>query len=150
MTVNASDSPTLLETQDVDRRGRAVLRGEQGWSGLVVRAVIPWQVQILEDVDFRRTRQTRRVVMPAGARLEGSILPRSIGKLELPLVLWSTSRPGRPLRPLVNFGYTYFFRLGFLDGRAGLLYCLLQLTYQIHIVVKAGESQQRNGHHRKG
>ena len=29
------------------------------------------------------------------------------------------------LRPLLLFAYKYFFKLGFLDGKAGLIYCFL-------------------------
>jgi glycosyltransferase involved in cell wall biosynthesis len=49
-----------------------------------------------------------------------------------------------PLRPLVNFFYTYFVRLGFLDGKAGLVYCLLRLAHDIHILAKAAEHEHRD------
>jgi len=35
-----------------------------------------------------------------------------------------------PARPLVRFIYQFFFRLGFLDGKAGLEYCLLIARYE--------------------
>ncbi len=52
------------------------------------------------------------------------------------------------LRPLLMFIYTYFFRFGFLDGRAGLMFALLRTSHEIHNVVKVAEvdliSQRRN------
>ena len=34
-----------------------------------------------------------------------------------------------PMRPLVRFVYAYFLRLGFLDGRPGLVFCTLLAFY---------------------
>ncbi len=44
-----------------------------------------------------------------------------------------------PFRPLVKFLYLYAFHQGFLDGRAGLDYCLLQSFYEYLIALKARE-----------
>lgn len=44
-----------------------------------------------------------------------------------------------PLRPLTRFLYTYMIRRGFLDGYPGLLYCLLRVAHDIHIVAKLAE-----------
>ena len=44
-----------------------------------------------------------------------------------------------PLRPLLKFVLTYFARLGFLDGRAGLKYAILQAIYEYLIVLKTTE-----------
>jgi glycosyltransferase involved in cell wall biosynthesis len=44
-----------------------------------------------------------------------------------------------PARPLAKFLYLYMLRGGFLDGRAGLAYCLLQAFYELMIVLKAEE-----------
>ena len=41
-----------------------------------------------------------------------------------------------PFRPVLFFLYSYFFRLGFLDGRAGLEFCLLKAVYQRMILAK--------------
>ncbi len=49
-----------------------------------------------------------------------------------------------PCRPLVRFLYMYGFRLGFLDGRAGLTYCLLLASYELMIEVKVAELRRRN------
>lgn len=44
-----------------------------------------------------------------------------------------------PLRPLIKFFALYFLRLGFLDGRCGLRYSILQAFYEYLIVLKVGE-----------
>lgn len=48
-----------------------------------------------------------------------------------------------PLRPLVKFAYLYVVRRGFLDGRAGLTYALLQSIYEYFIVLKTRELAAR-------
>lgn len=47
-----------------------------------------------------------------------------------------------PARPLLKFILLYIAKLGFLDGRAGLTYCLLQSIYEYMIVLKTHELQQ--------
>ncbi len=44
-----------------------------------------------------------------------------------------------PLRPLIRFIYAYIFRLGFLDGMAGLYFCGLLAFYEFLIDAKAYE-----------
>ncbi len=44
-----------------------------------------------------------------------------------------------PCRPLLVFCYLYFFRLGFLDGFAGLTYCRLRAIYEYMIDLKVKE-----------
>jgi glycosyltransferase involved in cell wall biosynthesis len=44
-----------------------------------------------------------------------------------------------PARPLFKFVMTYIARRGFLDGRAGLAYSILQAFYEYMIVLKTGE-----------
>jgi len=44
-----------------------------------------------------------------------------------------------PMRPLLRFFYMYVFRLGFLDGLAGLTYCRLMATYEFMIHCKIRE-----------
>lgn len=46
-----------------------------------------------------------------------------------------------PFRPLIRFIYSYFFRLGFLDGRAGFYFCGLLAFYEFLINAKAFEIQ---------
>lgn len=48
-----------------------------------------------------------------------------------------------PLRPLTRFCFTYFLRLGLLDGRRGLQFCLLRFAHDIHIVSKLAEHRYR-------
>lgn len=44
-----------------------------------------------------------------------------------------------PGRPFLKFVYLYFFKLGFLDGRAGFTYCVLQAIYEYLIDLKMWE-----------
>jgi glycosyltransferase involved in cell wall biosynthesis len=46
-----------------------------------------------------------------------------------------------PFRPLVLFLYLYVFRLGFLDGAIGFIFCCLRAVQQFHIDVKIKEIQ---------
>ncbi len=50
-----------------------------------------------------------------------------------------------PFRQLVKFCYMYFFKLGFLDGRAGFTYCVLIAFYEYLIAAKARELQLAQG-----
>jgi glycosyltransferase involved in cell wall biosynthesis len=47
-----------------------------------------------------------------------------------------------PCRPTLRFLYMYVFRLGFLDGWPGLLYCRLLATYEKMIVTKLKSLQR--------
>jgi len=48
-----------------------------------------------------------------------------------------------PFRPTLRFAYLYMLRLGFLDGRAGLIYCRLMAMYEYMIVLKMRELRLR-------
>lgn len=48
-----------------------------------------------------------------------------------------------PARPLVYFVYAFFLRGGFLDGRDGLIFCMMRATYQAMIVAKKYEYKKR-------
>ena len=51
-----------------------------------------------------------------------------------------------PLRPVVRFFHLYVIRGGYLDGRAGLLYCCLQFAHELHILAKRSElNRERHG-----
>jgi glycosyltransferase involved in cell wall biosynthesis len=61
-----------------------------------------------------------------------------------------------PGRPLAKFLLLYFAKCGFLDGRAGLTYSVLQSIYEYFIVLKTGElekqgksEQERTGRKRR-
>jgi glycosyltransferase involved in cell wall biosynthesis len=47
-----------------------------------------------------------------------------------------------PARPVLKFLYMYFLKLGILDGRAGLTYCLLQAIWEYQICVKVREMRR--------
>jgi glycosyltransferase involved in cell wall biosynthesis len=47
-----------------------------------------------------------------------------------------------PFRPTLRFFYMYVWRLGFLDGRAGLVYCRLLSMYEYMIVLKMEELER--------
>jgi glycosyltransferase involved in cell wall biosynthesis len=44
-----------------------------------------------------------------------------------------------PMRPLIKFLFLYVYKRGFLDGRAGTTYALLQAMYDYMIVIKVRE-----------
>ena len=46
-----------------------------------------------------------------------------------------------PCRAGLRFAYVYLLRLGFLDGRAGLTYALLQAVYEYMITLKIREQK---------
>ena len=51
-----------------------------------------------------------------------------------------------PLRPVLKFIYMYVLQRGFLDGRAGFDYCVLQAVYEHLIVLKVRElNRERRG-----
>jgi hypothetical protein len=54
------------------------------------------------------------------------------------------------LRPLATFIYNYFFRLGFLDGREGLLLHLYHAGYVSHKYAKAWELARAESFEKKG
>jgi len=54
---------------------------------------------------------------------------------------WKILGAKMPMRPLGRFLYTYVFRLGFLDGYPGFLYCCLRVAHDFHIVVKIAEQR---------
>ena len=57
------------------------------------------------------------------------------------LRIWSRRMP---FRPSLRFFYSYFFKLGFLDGRAGYVFCRLLATYEMLNVFKAHERIREN------
>lgn len=50
-----------------------------------------------------------------------------------------------PLRALVVFLYLYVVRRGFLDGRPGLLFCLLRVANELHMAAKLAEAEWQSG-----
>ena len=48
-----------------------------------------------------------------------------------------------PMRPIIRFLYSYIFRLGFLDGRPGLIFCGLLSFYDLLILANRYEQRLR-------
>lgn len=57
---------------------------------------------------------------------------------------------GLPFRPALRFAYSYFLKLGFLDGRAGFIFCRLLATYEMLNVYKAYELRRRQAAEKDG
>jgi len=41
-----------------------------------------------------------------------------------------------PARGLIYFSYSYFLRFGFMDGKAGFVFCLMKAWYQSQIAIR--------------
>jgi hypothetical protein len=52
-----------------------------------------------------------------------------------------------PFRPVLKFLLLYVGKRGFLDGRAGLTYAMLQSIYEYFIVLKTRELEEQQAHH---
>jgi len=75
--------------------------------------------------------------------------------LRVPLTAFFSANPVRrrralklfayrmPGRPFLVFLYLYLFRLGILDGRAGLTFCTLRMVYEYMINIKMKELRRR-------
>jgi len=50
-----------------------------------------------------------------------------------------------PGKPLAIFGYSYFYKAGFLDGKAGLNFALSKAFYYWQIGVKTAEVKSKAG-----
>ena len=73
---------------------------------------------------------------PWGALVSGSALTRRRALKRLSFSL--------PLRPVFRFIYQYILRLGFLDGRQGLRYCLLLARYESFISEEIAKIREGN------
>ena len=62
------------------------------------------------------------------------------------LKFWAMRLPGRPF---LKFIYLYIFKMGFLDGRAGFMYCKMHMFYEFMIVLFQWEKEQRKGEIKK-
>jgi glycosyltransferase involved in cell wall biosynthesis len=58
--------------------------------------------------------------------------------------------PYLPCRSLLFFIYLYIFRLGFLDGKQGLIFCLMQGIFQEFVTIKLWELKNYKGDAPKG
>jgi hypothetical protein len=50
-----------------------------------------------------------------------------------------------PFRPWLYFLYVYVVRLGFLEGRDGLVFCMMKAEYQRMIVIKKHNMRRSKG-----
>lgn len=89
-----------------------------------------------EQIMFNRRNQTPFSIIKAFT--EGDFHERRFHQKELFYRL--------PLRPLVKFVLLYVVKRGFLDGRAGLRYAVLQAIYEYMIVLKVKEQEQKVPH----
>ena len=80
--------------------------------------------------DFARGEQGERKI---GASLFGSPLERK----RFIKHCWARL----PLRPLLRFLWMYVFRLGFLDGKPGLIFCTLMTMHEAVISAKLYEQR---------
>lgn len=72
----------------------------------------------------------------------GNLLARDAATRRRELKNLSFRMPGRPL---LKFLYMYLAKGGFLDGRAGLTYCVLQAIYEYQICLKVREARRMEG-----
>lgn len=119
----------LLVEGQVERLSRPLVHEDRkGLSAWVWRHN---RYSTLEAEEFFR----RREAEPPKVAGKGAALRRFLKSRIWPCV---------PLKPLVYFVYIYLFRLGLLDGRAGLTYATLRCFYYYLIELKK-EERRRNG-----
>jgi glycosyltransferase involved in cell wall biosynthesis len=82
--------------------------------------------------------EAREIVAPSGAARRGSLRGSWADRRR-----WLKERVWLrlPGRPIVRFLWLYFVKRGFLDGRAGLLYCALIACYDVMIDAKVYEKR---------
>lgn len=70
-----------------------------------------------------------------GESAEGAKIGKELGRRR-----WLRKLSRRlPFRPALRFLYSYFYRLGILDGKVGFIFCRLIATYEMLSVYKAEE-----------
>ena len=82
----------------------------------------------------------------AGGQLAASLFGPSVQRKRWLKRLW-VRLPGRPI---LRFLWMYVFRLGFLDGRSGLVFCTLMSFHEAVIDAKRYERQIRAPGARRG
>jgi len=85
----------------------------------------------LEAVEILRNRKRN-----TGARLGGSLGRQGPERRR---ALKNFAQTYLPFRPVFVFIYMYIFKLGILDGRMGLRYCLLKMFFEYEIELKVKE-----------
>jgi hypothetical protein len=106
-----------------------------------------------DDLDFWidkhqkfATRMAAEEVLRRTGRMDWSVRPRLMGNPDERLI-WLKCRwysLPRFIRPFLYFGYRYFCRLGFLDGRTGLLFHFLHaFWFRLLVDVKVSQLERR-------
>ena len=90
----------------------------------------------LEALQIDENRRTHAKVSVYKALMSGDFHERRFHQKELFYRL--------PFRPVVKFCILYIGKAGFLDGRAGFQYAVLQAIYEYMIVLKVRESQGKS------
>jgi hypothetical protein len=75
--------------------------------------------------------------------IQSARIPPSIGSVQRFRRRLKKCAARLPMRPLIRFLYAYVLRLGFLDGRPGLIFCGLLACYDF--LVSANRYEQRIG-----
>lgn len=102
----------------------------------------------LKGIDEWFDRQNRYSRKDAEYELALEAMPLSWGELVAgdPLVRRAALKRVAiqlPARPLVYFFYSYFLRRGFMDGRDGLVFCMMRALYQGMVVAKKHDLRRR-------
>ncbi len=102
----------------------------------------------LKGIDEWFERQNRYSTKEAEFELEQEAAPFRVASIVSgdPLARRSAAKriaAGMPLRPLVYFLYSYFLRGGFLEGRDGLVFCMMKSEYQRMVVAKKHDMRRR-------
>ena len=95
----------------------------------------------LKGIDEWFERQNRYSTKDAKYELEQAARPVKLSKAVFSDAMMRRAVLKRiasylPFRPMIYFIYTYIFRLGFLDGRDGLTFCLMKAQYQRMVAIK--------------
>ncbi|NKB20502.1 MAG: glycosyltransferase [Alphaproteobacteria bacterium] len=90
----------------------------------------------LEAVEIARAR-----LKSGGEKLGGNFFERGPQRRR---ALKNFAQRYLPFRPMFLFIFMYILKLGFLDGRMGLRYCLLKMFFEYQIVIKVKEMRDPN------
>jgi glycosyltransferase involved in cell wall biosynthesis len=87
------------------------------------------------------TGEAQELIRSGAERIDwGGIVCREAARRRKTLKHLAYRTPGRPV---LLFLFMYFFKMGFLDGRAGLIYCTLRAIYEFMIDLKVKELRRR-------
>jgi glycosyltransferase involved in cell wall biosynthesis len=87
------------------------------------------------------TDEAQELIRSGTERIDwGGIMCREAARRRKALKHLAYRTPGRPV---LLFLFMYFLKMGFLDGRAGLIYCTLRAIYEYMIDLKVKELRRR-------